>query len=128
MSADISPEALAAEIARLLHERSGGAIADVIAERRRQIEVEGWTPEHDDTHSGGCLARAASCYALHAGWVMRPRAIGWPDYPPHGWPFDREWWKPKDPRRDLVRAAALIIAEIERLDRLAAAREPEEAP
>jgi hypothetical protein len=33
------------------------------------------------------------------------------------------WWKPKDRRRDLVRAAALIIAEIERLDRDAEARE-----
>jgi len=28
----------------------------------------------------------------------------------------REWWKPKDRRRDLIRAAALIVAEIERLD------------
>lgn len=33
------------------------------------------------------------------------------------WPWDREWWKPKDRRRNLVRAAALLIAEIERLDR-----------
>ncbi|AKQ30008.1 TPA: hypothetical protein JI225_05075 [Acinetobacter baumannii] len=27
------------------------------------------------------------------------------------------YWKPKSPRQDLVRAAALLIAEIERLDR-----------
>lgn len=36
------------------------------------------------------------------------------------WPWSREWWKPKNPRRDLVKAGALIVAEIERLDRLEA--------
>ena len=29
------------------------------------------------------------------------------------------WWKPTDCRRDLVKAGALILAEIERLDRAA---------
>lgn len=37
---------------------------DVQAERRRQVEAEGWTPEHDDEHSHGQIARAAACYAL----------------------------------------------------------------
>jgi hypothetical protein len=37
--------------------------------------------------------------------------------PPQQWPWLSKWWKPKDRRRDLVRAAALVIAEIERLDR-----------
>jgi hypothetical protein len=37
----------------------------------------------------------------------------------HVWPWSREWWQPKDRRRDLVRAGALIVAEIERLDRAA---------
>ncbi len=37
--------------------------------------------------------------------------------PPGGWPFADTFWKPKSPRQDLVRAAALLIAEIERLDR-----------
>ena len=31
--------------------------------------------------------------------------------------WSKDWWKPKDKRRDLIRAAALIVAEIERLDR-----------
>jgi hypothetical protein len=35
------------------------------------------------------------------------------------WPWHDDWWKPKDRRRDLIRAAALIVAEIERLDRAA---------
>lgn len=34
----------------------------------------------------------------------------------------RDWWKPKDRRRNLVKAGALIVAEIERLDRLASGR------
>lgn len=33
------------------------------------------------------------------------------------WPWPSKWWKPKSQRRDLVRAGALILAEIERLDR-----------
>ncbi|EJH1054477.1 hypothetical protein NCL57_004424 [Salmonella enterica] len=39
------------------------AVCDVIAERYRQQSVEGWTSEHDDEHSDGELALAASCYA-----------------------------------------------------------------
>lgn len=41
-------------------------------------------------------------------------------HPGLGWPFPPRSWKPKDRRRDLVRAAALLVAEIERLDREAA--------
>lgn len=84
------------------------ALQDVASERARQIEGEGWTLEHDDEYSGGELAQAGTCYALgHAGW------IGFT----HAWPWPQRWWKPKNRRYDLVRAAALIIAEIERLDR-----------
>lgn len=84
------------------------AIADVSAERRRQVEGEGWTAAHDDQHTHGDLAQAAACYAIYASG----RSV-----PPDLWPWAMEWWKPKDRRRDLVRAAALVIAEIDRLDR-----------
>lgn len=87
------------------------AITDVIDERQRQIRVEGWTPEHDDGHSKGELAQAAYCYV--DGYVYGVQ----PGKAPVYWPWVAEAWKPKDPRRDLVRAAALIVAEIERLDR-----------
>lgn len=83
------------------------AAADVIGERARQVEGEGWTPEHDDTHSRGELAGAAACYLAYRSQV--PVASPWPG---------GEWFRPKDRRSDLVRAAALIIAEIERLDRV----------
>src|SRR5690554_814282 len=97
-------------------------ISEIAAERKRQIEVEGWTPEHDDEHSRGELLDAALCYAQRRS---DSRMFGYEveKYPaPARWPWSREWWKPKDERRDLIRAAALIVAEIERLDR-AAARE-----
>lgn len=85
------------------------AIRDVIAERRRQVEAEGWTAEHDDCHGTGELAEAAACYAFYA----RYQPAGSPDL----WPWDHQSWKPKNQRSNLVRAGALIVAEIERLDR-----------
>lgn len=84
-------------------------IDEIAYERQRQIDAEGWTPDHDDQHMDGSLAVAAACYAAPA--VV---GVGLTDLK---WPFDEEWWKPKDKRRNLVRAAALIVAEIERLDR-----------
>lgn len=97
------------------------AIADVAAERRRQIEVEGWTPEHDDEHEHAEMACAAACYALAATPADEAIYIHgrWKDICDLFWPWSSDWWKPKDRRRDLVRAGALIVAEIERLDRLA---------
>lgn len=100
------------------------AAHDVLAERRRQVEAEGWTPAHDDRHNNGSLALAAACYACNAAtWAQRSAAIPKSEYskfaaPGFRWPWSQKWWKPKDQRRDLVRAAALLLAEIERLDRL----------
>lgn len=85
---------------------------DILLERMRQVNVEGWTTEHDDEHRPGTLAQAAACYAANASEFWH-KGYGGRPY----WPFDEEWWKPKDKRRDLVRAAALLLAEIERLDR-----------
>lgn len=90
------------------------AAVDVLAERRRQIESEGWTPGHDDNHESGDLAHAAACYA--AGNQLLQWFSGGTVWP-FGWEF-----KPADPRRKLVKAGALILAEIERLDRIDAAR------
>lgn len=89
------------------------AARDVLVERHRQIEVEGWTPGHDDAHDDGSLACAASCYACAAAGLADA---------------DRDWpwnggFKPADPRRMLVKAGALILAEIERLDRAAPKQE-----
>jgi hypothetical protein len=96
----------------------------IAAERERQVSVEGWTPEHDDAHDGGVLAAAASTYTLLACDMLHD------EYRPlqferkqdlrsrEGWPFDIDWWKPStDPIRNLVKAGALIAAEIDRLQR-----------
>lgn len=92
------------------------ALSDITAERRRQIEVEGWTPEHDDQYSNGGMATAAACYILNGVGSPNPAP---PNAFPTWWPWASRWWKPKDRRSDLIRAAALIAAEIERLDRAA---------
>lgn len=94
------------------------AIDDIKAERLRQMHQEHWSTQHDDRHTRGELAQAAGCYALHAG-QPEPAQVR-PGYAPQDWPWEARWWKPKDRRRDLVRAGALIVAEIERLDRAAA--------
>ena len=95
--------------------RSVGVLAEIRWERERQRVDEGWTHEHDDQHSCGELAQAAACYAHPAPWGVCPQAGA----PPKLWPWSIAWWKPKDRRRNLVRAAALIVAEIERMDRAA---------
>ena len=94
------------------------AINDVIQERIRQQREEGWTIEHDDNHDRGEMAQAAAAYALHAVAFQHADEKTYQIKAHHPvWPWSRKWWKPKNSRRDLVRAGALIIAEIERLDR-----------
>lgn len=95
---------------RKLSEHSA-AIKDVIAERARQVSEEGWTPAHDDEHTNGELADAAATYAYHAN----DRRLT----PPNMWPWTSEQWKQTTPRQNLVKAGALILSEIERMDRAA---------
>lgn len=94
------------------------AIYDVLAERLRQVDDEGWTADHDDAHSHGQMAGAALCY-------LAEDIPHWAREQAHGcyWPWDADWWKPGDHRRNLVKAGALILAEIERLDRAERARD-----
>lgn len=83
----------------------------VLAERQRQISAEGWTPEHDDEYQSGELSQAAACYASQAFGQYSISAF---------WPWAAKWWKPsQDPRRNLEKAGALILAEMERIDRAA---------
>ena len=105
---------LEAHMQERLDTQLNAALRDIAAERRRQIEQEGWTPEHDDKHVRGEIASAAASYSVAGLEGGEALAIGI-------WPWSVDWWKPKDRRRDLVRAAALIVAEIERLDRAARA-------
>jgi hypothetical protein len=113
--------------------RSG--IEMIAEERRRQVQEEGWTPAHDDAHRGGQLAMAGACYAIPAHHREAEVGVGavsvrfnllrflwpWRYCPPRGPSFEH-WWKPTpdDRVRELVKAGALIAAEIDRLQRRAA--------
>jgi hypothetical protein len=113
----------AAGLLKLL--RSPGVMA-IALERERQISEEGWSPAHDDQHDNGEMACAAACYAwsgagAHAFRRLYSMETRWftPDSILAVWPWSEEWWKPKDPLRDLERGGALTAAEIDRLWRLA---------
>lgn len=93
-------------------------LAEIGEERLRQIRAEGWTLEHDDTHRRGQMARAAAVYALVGSSDGRiPGDADTPSITERLWPWEWSWFKPKARRRNLIRAAALLVAEIERLDR-----------
>ena len=89
----------------------------IAEERHRQVAGENWTPQHDDEHDAGELAAAASAYAMNAACLLHPMCGTPLESPPIVWPWDAAAWKPKEPIRDLVRAGALIAAEIDRLQR-----------
>ena len=93
----------------------------IAAERKRQVEAEGWTPEHDDDHSDGSLAVAAACYATQANQGLYENGMKARDAMLTYWPWDWGWWKPTPDNRirELVKAGALIAAEIDRLQRAA---------
>jgi hypothetical protein len=108
----------------------------IAAERQRQIEVEGLTAEHDAEHNAGELAMAAACYAAPERiYIVRDfaNAIHFVD----PWPFENRYDKryvydedkenvlpdpltySSDEQIDLlVKAGALIAAEIDRLNSL----------
>lgn len=89
-------------------------------ERARQVSKEGWTALHDSEHTQAEMCAAAQCYAAVAEIQAANHCTteGISDTPDQ-WPWDHEWWKPSDdPVRNLVKAGALIAAEIDRLQRL----------
>jgi len=97
-------------------------------ERRRQVDEEGWTADHDAEHDDDSLAAAAACYAAPEKVYVERRNINGP-YFVDPWPWEPRWDKRysdgnklPDPatysnerRLDmLVKAGALIAAEIDR--------------
>lgn len=108
-------------------------VGRIAAERRRQVEDEGWTAEHDGNHNDFDLPAAASAYAYFASLsAIRRNSMRLREDPedrsPQAWPWESTWWKPgadNSPAsriRELEKAGALIAAEIDRL----AARMPAE--
>lgn len=87
------------------------AAHDMLAERQRQISTEGWAPEHDDKYKPGELLMAADSYISWNCGEYEPGSV------PINWPWKLEWFKPTTERRNLEKAGALILAEMDRIDR-----------
>lgn len=95
----------------------------ILNERARQIEDEGRSLAYDlENNERGELAAAASCYALLAAGQSKAERMpgGTPDVvtmaPLKAWPWRGAAWNPSNNRlKNLVRAGALIAAEIDRL-------------
>ena len=85
-------------------------------ERKRQIEKEGWTEEHDSGHQGDEILHAAICYAVNVADPYNPISTTYSTSFSMTWPWADKGWKPTkgDTVRDLVKAGALIAAEIDR--------------
>ena len=109
------------------NETTPTGVALIAAERRRQVDAEGWTPEHDAGHAGHDLVLAAVSYALprHLRDSHRRRfdeysrsALADGVHVPRFWPWLGRFWKPtpSDRVRELTKAGALIAAEIDRLN------------
>lgn len=104
----------------------------IALERIRQKRFLGYGPEKDDeAHPGGELAGMAACYALNACGFTEPQTLelfmAQVGCNVRIWPVAGEHWKPRGKIDDLVRAGALIAAEIDRLQRLAAKKAGPEA-
>lgn len=100
----------------------------IAEERKRQIEFEGYTPQHDSEHTARELISAARTYSesadLHLlsesfepsdSWHNTNEPFYWIEIKNH-WPWDEESFKPTTALRDLVKAGALIAAAIDRLN------------
>jgi hypothetical protein len=101
------------EVTPLVHQADRltfGALL-IAEERQRQIDHEGYDAPHDDEHDDGELLEAARCY-------LAPWPDSEPGDPPEEWPWRVHHWNPgPDRKRDLVKAGALIAAELDRLHR-----------
>lgn len=75
-------------------------------ERKRQIEVEGYDVKHDFSEPLNSIVAAAVSYAMCD--IDMKEAEAW-------WQWDFKYWKPKDRRRNLVRAGALIAAALDKM-------------
>lgn len=78
------------------------------AERQRQKDKEGWTPEHDATHTNFEMTRCAILYAASAADIVIT-TVEWP------WACCYDKREKHDQLKKLVIAGALIAAEIDRL-------------
>jgi hypothetical protein len=98
-------------------------LREVLDERNRQINSKGYDEHHDNVYTQNELIRAADSYVsnvIQRGWVYNennPEKYQKEEVPEY-FPFDDCFWKPENPRKDLVKAVAMLIAELERIERM----------
>ncbi|MDF2381340.1 hypothetical protein JMG10_07680 [Nostoc ellipsosporum NOK] len=107
------------------------AIQKIAEERQRQIDKKGYCQTHDQDHDKAELASAAAAYTT--SYVVNTQAKASEDKITRRrlavmntsigliWPFHGGEFKPnyENPIRDLIKAGALIVAEIERIEGVA---------
>lgn len=89
-----------------LREALTQAERDLLAERHRQVEAEGYSLDHDAAHGTSELSLAAAAYALSSVHGFTAKSLS-------QWPWETSAFKPKHPYRDLERAGALVLAAME---------------
>ncbi len=91
-------------------------------ERKRQIEIEGYTTKHDKQYENEELANAAACYAMSIRHRTKYQSLNVETkrWFPRWFPWHDKHWKPtpEDRVRELIKAGALISAEIDRLNNI----------
>jgi hypothetical protein len=100
---------------KFLADLKDSGIGLVLLERNRQQSEEGFDSQHDDEHEDGELAAASRTY------ISLKRLKGQDSVSSRSlvdWPWEPEWFKPEGPLRNMVKAAALNLAEVDRLLRL----------
>lgn len=110
----ISPEQLLALIDKVF----GPGCASICKERKRQIEVEGWTAENDDEYKKEEFSYASASYILpDKSRFVTAKSMGFKSIVPDFWPWLVRWWKPTPDNRtrELSKGGALAAAEIDRL-------------
>ena len=108
---------------RFMRPELARVLEDIRFKRERQIHVHGWTLQHDsDEHSGGELAQAA---IVHLQTAFREVFHLADEETTIWWPWDESMPEElqrrlfaQTKREALVNAAALLVAELELLDRL----------
>ena len=100
----------------------------ITEERKRQIESEGYSIEHDLEHAVREFIRAAETYLRSSDLTLHSKEFSpsdnWhqtnePVYRneiERSWPWEQESFKPTSDVRDLIKAGALIAAAIDRLN------------
>lgn len=85
----------------------------IAEERTRQITHEGWSAEHDATHTHGELRIAAICYEV-CGDALKSGIRNF-HIQSDSWPWAQQYWKPSDSiERNYVKSGALFKAEADR--------------